>query len=66
MITLTFQVAVSLFQPLVGFHTDKDPLPYFSAIGMGFTLAGVTALAFAPNYPAPLAVVLHRHSIINH
>ena len=27
------------------------------AIGMGFTLAGVTALAFAPSYPALLAAV---------
>lgn len=57
MITLTFQIAGSLFQPLVGFYTDKHPLPYSSAIGMGFTLAGVTALAFAPSYPALLAAV---------
>jgi len=57
MITLTFQIAGSLFQPLVGLYTDKHPLPYSSAIGMGFTLAGVTALAFAPTYLAILAAV---------
>jgi len=49
MITLTFQIAGSLFQPVVGLYTDKHPLPYSSAVGMGFTLAGVTALAFAPS-----------------
>ena len=27
MITLTFQIAGSLFQPLVGLYTDKHPLP---------------------------------------
>lgn len=57
MITLTFQIAGSLFQPLVGLYTDKHPLPYSSALGMGFTIAGVTALAFAPSYPAILAAV---------
>lgn len=57
MITLTFQIAGSLFQPLVGLYTDKHPLPYSSAVGMGFTIAGVTALAFAHSYPAILAAV---------
>lgn len=50
MITLTFQIAGSLFQPLVGLYTDKHPLPYSAAVGMGFTLTGITALAFAPSY----------------
>jgi FSR family fosmidomycin resistance protein-like MFS transporter len=57
MITLTFQIAGSLFQPLVGLYTDKHPLPYSSAVGMGFTLTGVIALAFAPSYPMILASV---------
>ena len=57
MITLTFQIAGSLFQPVVGLYTDKHPLPYSSAVGMGFTLAGVTALAFAPSYAMILASV---------
>ena len=57
MITLTFQIAGSLFQPVVGLYTDKHPLPYSTAVGMGFTLAGVTALAFAPSYAMILASV---------
>lgn len=57
MITLTFQIAGSLFQPLVGLYTDRHPLPYSSAVGMGFTLTGITALAFAPSYAMILASV---------
>lgn len=57
MITLTFQIAGSLFQPLVGLYTDKHPLPYSSVVGMGFTLAGIVALAFAPSYAMVLASV---------
>ena len=57
MITLTFQIAGSLFQPLVGLYTDKHPLPYSSVVGMGFTLTGIVALAFAPSYAMVLASV---------
>ena len=57
MITLTFQIAGSLFQPLVGLYTDKHPLPYSSVVGMGFTLTGITALAFAPSYAMVLVSV---------
>lgn len=57
MITLTFQIAGSLFQPLVGLYTDRRPLPYSSVVGMGFTLAGITALAFAPSYAMVLVSV---------
>ena len=57
MITMTFQIAGSLFQPLVGLYTDRRPLPYSAAVGMGFTLTGITALAFAPSYAMVLASV---------
>lgn len=57
MITLAFQIAGSLFQPLVGLYTDKHPLPYSAAVGMGFTLTGITALAFAPSYAMVLVSV---------
>lgn len=57
MITLTFQIAGSLFQPVVGLYTDKHPLPRSSAVGAGFTLAGVVALALAPSYAAILVAV---------
>lgn len=53
-ITLTFQVTASLLQPLVGYITDKRPLPYSLPIGMGLTLIGLLALSQAHSYPAIL------------
>jgi MFS transporter, FSR family, fosmidomycin resistance protein len=50
LLTFTFQVTASLLQPLVGIYTDKRPLPYSLALGMGFTLVGLIALAFADRY----------------
>jgi len=45
LITLTFQMAASLFQPFVGLYTDKKPQPYSLATGMGFTLLGLVILS---------------------
>lgn len=56
-ITLTFQIAGSLFQPLVGLYTDRHPLPYSGAVAMLFTLTGVVGLAFAASYPMILVAV---------
>lgn len=50
LITLTFQLAASLFQPFVGLYTDKKPQPYSLAIGMGFTLIGLIMLAFSNSF----------------
>lgn len=52
LITLTFQMVGSVFQPVVGFYTDKHPKPYSLVIGMGITLAGLIVLAFSPTYHA--------------
>ena len=49
-ITFTFQVTASLFQPAVGFYTDKKPQPYSLALGMAFTLIGLVVLGYAGNY----------------
>jgi FSR family fosmidomycin resistance protein-like MFS transporter len=49
-ITLTFQVAGSLLQPLVGHYTDQHPMPYSTAIGMIFTLVGLLNLAFSASF----------------
>jgi FSR family fosmidomycin resistance protein-like MFS transporter len=49
-LTLTYQVSASLFQPGVGFITDKHPMPYSLPVGMGFTLAGLLLLSVAPSY----------------
>lgn len=50
LITLTFQLTASLFQPLVGLYTDKKPQPFSLAIGMSFTLLGLIALSFANHF----------------
>src|SRR5580658_2835598 len=50
-ITFTFQCTASLFQPLVGWVTDKRPMPHSLAAGMSLTLVRVLALAFANSYP---------------
>jgi FSR family fosmidomycin resistance protein-like MFS transporter len=55
LITLTFQMVGSVFQPVVGFYTDKHPKPYSLVVGMGITLVGLVALALAPNYYSVVA-----------
>ncbi|MEO6030469.1 MAG: MFS transporter [Burkholderiaceae bacterium] len=54
LITLTYQLTASLFQPLVGLYADRHATPYSLPIGMSFTLAGLLLLAFAPTFPALL------------
>ena len=50
MITLTFQLASSLLQPVVGYYTDKRPMPWSLPIGMCFTLCGLVLLALAGSF----------------
>lgn len=50
LITLTFQIAGSLLQPVVGYVTDRRPMPYSTLVGMVFTFAGLASLGFAPSY----------------
>ena len=50
LITLTFQMAASLFQPFVGMYTDKKPQPYSLAVGMGFTLSGLIVLSMSHHF----------------
>ena len=45
MITLTFQLASSLLQPVVGYWTDKYPMPWSLPIGMCFTFEAVLIAA---------------------
>jgi FSR family fosmidomycin resistance protein-like MFS transporter len=56
-ITLTFQIAASILQPVVGYFTDQKPLPYSLAIGMGFTLIGLVSLSFAGSFYSLLGSV---------
>ncbi|WP_302282255.1 MFS transporter [Alistipes finegoldii] len=56
-ITLVFQLTSSLLQPFAGRIADRHPRPYSLAIGMGFTLVGLLALAAAPSFGWILAAV---------
>jgi FSR family fosmidomycin resistance protein-like MFS transporter len=47
LITFVFQCTASILQPFIGFYTDKKPKPYSLAIGMIFTIAGLSLLAFS-------------------
>jgi len=68
LITLTYQIAASLLQPLIGFYTDKRPLPYSLPVGMAFTLVGLLLLSVAPSYPYLLlaAVLVGTGSSVFH
>jgi len=57
LITFVFQLAGSLLQPVVGFYTDKRPMPYSLAVGMGITLVGLVLLSQAWSYGAIIASV---------
>lgn len=50
LITFTFQLTASLFQPAVGHLTDKRPQPYSLVAGMGFSLIGLVILGLAASY----------------
>lgn len=51
LITLTFQCTASLLQPLVGRYTDRRPMPYSLATGMGATLVGLLLLSRSHSFP---------------
>ncbi len=50
LITLTFQMTASILQPVVGWFTDRRPLPYSLAGGMTLTLAGLVLLSRADSF----------------
>ncbi len=50
LITFTFQFTASLLQPVVGLVTDRRPMPFSLAVGMGFTLIGLLLLGVAGSF----------------
>jgi MFS transporter, FSR family, fosmidomycin resistance protein len=50
LITLTFQLAASLLQPLVGLYTDHRPKPFSLVISMGFTFVGLLSMSRAGSF----------------
>jgi FSR family fosmidomycin resistance protein-like MFS transporter len=58
LITLTYQLTASLFQPLIGLRTDRKPAPYSLPMGMASTLCGLVLLAYAPSFALVLAAAM--------
>lgn len=50
LITFAFQFTASIFQPFVGYYTDKYPKPFSQVYGMLFSLIGVISLSFANTF----------------
>lgn len=50
MITLVYQMAASVFQPVVGAYTDRKPIPYSQMISMFLLIAGLYLFAYAGSY----------------
>lgn len=57
LITLVYQSAASVCQPLTGLFFDKWPSAWSLPIGMSFTLVGLLSLAFANTLPLVLCSV---------
>ena len=58
LITLTYQLTASLFQPLIGTYTDRHPLRYALPAGMSSTLCGLVLLGFAPSFSVVLLAAM--------
>ena len=52
LITLAFQMTASLLQPVVGLYTDRRPMPYSLAVGMGASFFGLLLLSVAGSFMA--------------
>lgn len=50
LITFAFQFSASIFQPLVGYYTDKNPKPFSQIYGMFFSMAGIISISYANNF----------------
>ncbi|MEB8432320.1 MFS transporter [Cocleimonas sp. KMM 6892] len=57
LITLTFQIAGALLQPIIGMFTDRHPAPYSPVVGMMFTMSGLFCLAYSQSYSMIIASV---------
>ncbi|GGA39118.1 MFS transporter [Psychrobacillus lasiicapitis] len=50
LISFVLNIVASVLQPVVGFISDKKPMPYALPLGMTSSFIGVAGLAFAPEY----------------
>lgn len=58
LITLAYQLAASILQPVVGLYTDKKPKPFSQIFGMLFTLSGIAVLSYASSFSMIIASVV--------
>ncbi|MEH6995438.1 MFS transporter [Neobacillus drentensis] len=49
-IAFSLNMVSSVLQPVVGFVTDKRPMPFALPIGLTLTLGGVLGMSFAPSF----------------
>lgn len=57
LIALVYQIFASILQPVVGVVFDKNPRPYYLALGITSTLIGLGILAYAVSLPMVLLSV---------
>jgi FSR family fosmidomycin resistance protein-like MFS transporter len=58
LITLSYQLAASILQPIIGLYTDKKPKPFSQIFGMLFTMSGIVLLSYAANFQMIIASVI--------
>ncbi|WP_127531299.1 MFS transporter [Paenibacillus kobensis] len=59
-VAFTLNATASVLQPLIGYYTDRRPMPILLPIGMLFTLLGMIGLALSPS----LAMLLLSAALI--
>jgi len=47
-VAFTLNLTASILQPLIGYYTDRKPMPALLPLGMAFTLLGMVGLALSP------------------
>lgn len=57
-ITFAFQLTASIFQPFIGFYTDKNPKPFSQVIGMISSMFGILCLSYANTLPLIVVSVM--------
>ena len=58
LITFAFQITASIFQPFVGYYTDKHPKPFSQIYGMLFSTVGILSLSYANTLPCIIVSVM--------
>ncbi|MGO4370730.1 MFS transporter, partial [Paenibacillus sp. MCAF20] len=48
-VAFALNISASVLQPLIGYYTDRRPMPSLLPLGMVFTLLGMIGFALAPS-----------------